>query len=542
MRLINTKTLTLHEFFDTKVPQYAILSHTWAKNEITFEDLKHATPLQTTQSSFNKIRNASACALGNHRLDWIWVDTACIDKSSSAELSEAINSMFKWYEESELCIVYLADVPSRPSIEEDDGNFRRSRYFTRGWTLQELIAPKTLMFYYDDWKQLGYRDGWERLLEDVTQIHMPALQCGKLERESFSIAQRMSWASGRQTTRPEDKAYCLLGIFNVNMPLLYGEGGSRAFVRLQEEIMKNSDDQSLFVWEHPDWNFNANYKTEPAGILASDPSYFARSRSVIPLPSSLERMPFNMTNKGLYIQLVTKQKELTSLVYAALDCARDYDFFERPRILLRPLSIEGEIFERMPKTEYWNIQDLDTYKPRTMYIRTEHLNRTAKFRTTWTALRFNFASLNKHGFKWILRKTGDYLESNNVGVVPICESNNGADPICFKKDSGAFKTIKIVAAYHVDNNGPPSITFRVSSGQNTFMLTPPGPQDRYEAEWILAEGDCNGGSGDATKTPIRYFVGIAWNREIGYDGLCSAVFTIEEWEEVNQAATNSEPP
>ena len=180
---------------------------------------------------------------------YIWVDTCCIDKSSSAELSEAINSMYKWYQNAEKCYAYLADVPTGADLWPKQSSFRRSRWFTRGWTLQELIAPSNLIFYSAEWLYLGTRYVLSSLLTEITGVDYTIL-AGARGIENASIAKKMSWASNRVTTRVEDIAYCLMGLFAVNMPMLYGEG-DRAFIRLQEEIIKNSDDQSLFAWIDP---------------------------------------------------------------------------------------------------------------------------------------------------------------------------------------------------------------------------------------------------------------------------------------------------
>jgi len=179
-------------------------------------------------------------------------DIVCIDKSSSAELSEAINSMFKWYRQSEVCYAYLEDVPPSPEPLGTTGKtismlgpaFAASRWFRRVWTLQELLAPSRVRFFDNKWGEIGERGDLSSVLEDVTGI-----EAGVLNGASFadiSIGHRMSWASQRETTRAEDMAYSLLGIFNINMPLLYGEG-HKAFIRLQEAIMNQSEDQSILA-------------------------------------------------------------------------------------------------------------------------------------------------------------------------------------------------------------------------------------------------------------------------------------------------------
>ena len=246
MRLLHTTNHKLEEFKAHEIPLYAILSHTWGENEVTFQDIKGADV--KNEERCKKIRNTCTIA-ADHGFDYVWIDTCCIDKTSSAELSEAINSMYRWYQESGVCYAYLADVLSKADDHQSiarSSEFSECRWFTRGWTLQELIAPSTVIFFDQKWQEIGTKSSLRQPISEITGIPDSILLGDDLERAS--IAQRMSWASGRESTRVEDGAYCLMGIFFVNMPLLYGEG-ERAFIRLQEEIIRVSDDHSLFAWE-----------------------------------------------------------------------------------------------------------------------------------------------------------------------------------------------------------------------------------------------------------------------------------------------------
>ena len=177
--------------------------------------------------------------------DWGWADTCCIDKTSSAELTEAINSMFYYYSHSEICYAYLSDVHS--DCDANSWSFQESRWHKRGWTLQELIAPKHVVFVREDWYRLGTKYELAYTLQRV--FNMPPASVLRFEEDisDMSIAQRMSWAARRDTTRVEDEAYCLFGLFDVNMPTLYGEGRN-AFYRLQEALMNTSPDTSIFAW------------------------------------------------------------------------------------------------------------------------------------------------------------------------------------------------------------------------------------------------------------------------------------------------------
>jgi hypothetical protein len=249
MRLINCKTLELEEFVGNSVPKYAILSHTWGREEVLFSDLPLHQASTRTKAGYYKIKCTCEQALRD-RLNFAWVDTCCINKSSSAELSEAINSMFRWYLSSSKCYAFLEDV-SAISFEK---SFSDSRWFTRGWTLQELIAPTDVVFYDKSWEMVGSRRKLARKISEITRVDSEVLGSGIIQSpwmntlDDFCVAKKMSWASYRETTRQEDQAYCLMGLFNINMPLLYGEG-NKAFVRLQEEIIKkNNEDDSILAW------------------------------------------------------------------------------------------------------------------------------------------------------------------------------------------------------------------------------------------------------------------------------------------------------
>ncbi|CAK7228143.1 hypothetical protein SEUCBS140593_006816 [Sporothrix eucalyptigena] len=355
MRLLNIYSRRLELFYDEKSIRYAILSHTWSDHEPTFQDF-----CQDPDSviSTSKIKGFLESVL--HREDesikYVWIDTICIDKTSSAELQEAINCMYRWYQNAVSCYAYLKDVDANPSkleppttpaiLEEEDRNNGKntatwssvdqaiinSRWFTRGWTLQELIAPSRIAFYDTSWFFVGakVRDKgrfmsptkpWNDRLatkDIIPQIHeatgIPVdILMGTRVLEEFSVGQRLSWASKRKTTREEDMAYCLMGLFGVNMPMLYGEGSS-AFFRLREEIMKNSDDHSLFAY---DYNLTPVFKTASsdrgerelslqhyAGCDCIEQLQMKSIREKLPVLSRTMEHHF-MTNKGLCIELDT---------------------------------------------------------------------------------------------------------------------------------------------------------------------------------------------------------------------------------------------
>jgi hypothetical protein len=243
MRLLKRRadgSFSLTAFTTSNVPRYAMLSHTWdADNqEVTYQDITRGAG--SSKTGYRKIEFCADQA-EEDRLEYFWVDSCCIDKSNSSELTEAINSMYRWYCEAAKCYVYLSDVSTdyqhRSSQHPWDQVFSQCRWFQRGWTLQELLAPSSVEFFSRDGQRLGDKGTLESQISQITGIASQALQGTPMSQ--FSIEERMSWAADRQTTKEEDKAYSLLGIFEVHMPLIYGEGQRNAFRRLREEIDKS---------------------------------------------------------------------------------------------------------------------------------------------------------------------------------------------------------------------------------------------------------------------------------------------------------------
>ncbi|KIW13295.1 hypothetical protein PV08_08483 [Exophiala spinifera] len=257
MRLLERKPngeFGFQEFAKGDVPAYAILSHTWLTDnneEISFHDVVAGTGKR--KAGWKMLEFCADKASGDG-LRYFWIDTCCIDKKNSSELSRAINSMFRWYQKAIRCYVYLTDVSlhdgqgtSQLDTSPWEAAFKKSRWFTRGWTLQELLAPAQVDFFSLEGDRLGSKLTLQDFIHDITGIPSAALKGAPLE--TFSRDERMSWASGRRTTEEEDHAYCLLGIFDVSMSLLYGEGQEKAYRRLQDEIDKiyRGHDSDQFV-------------------------------------------------------------------------------------------------------------------------------------------------------------------------------------------------------------------------------------------------------------------------------------------------------
>jgi hypothetical protein len=243
MRLLTSRShdeLKLTKDFVTEAPPYAILSHTWGpeNDEVLFEDLIRNVGI--SKVGYSKLLFC-ATQTAKDGLEYFWADTCCINKSSSSELSEAVNSMFRWYAQAVKCYVFLSDVHVGSSTTDAQAwlpSFESSRWFTRGWTLQELLAPASIDFFSADGAFLGNKKTLEPTIHKITKIPIEALRGCPLSQ--FTVQERLSWAADRHTRREEDQAYCLFGIFNVFLPLLYGEG-RRATDRLLREVATNAE-------------------------------------------------------------------------------------------------------------------------------------------------------------------------------------------------------------------------------------------------------------------------------------------------------------
>lgn len=290
MRLIDTETFALRVFSDDEIPPYAILSHTWGPDseELLLSDVqKGISKIPGKQESLGLTKFRKCCGQAKaDKFDYAWIDTCCINKTDLVELGEAINSMFRWYNLATVCYAYLSDVPVGDDPSAHGSRFRTSRWFTRGWTLQELLAPKHLRFYNSEWHCIGTKGSRCTVIQEITRVPRHIL-LGVAELHTASVAQRMSWAAQRKTKRAEDLAYCLLGIFGITMPMIYGEGGREAFFRLQEQIMKTTRDDSILAWGLDDKPSMSNPKTSGnesfvyGDILAASPLDFANSGEIV---------------------------------------------------------------------------------------------------------------------------------------------------------------------------------------------------------------------------------------------------------------------
>ncbi|KIY00461.1 uncharacterized protein Z520_04146 [Fonsecaea multimorphosa CBS 102226] len=368
MRLLNTKKFVIESFPSParpEIPDYVILSHRWRDQEITFEDFREAggnlDKLKVIEG-FDKILNCceKASSVG---FEYVWIDTCCINKNDQVELTEALNSMFHWYRRAQVCYAYMSDVPSNEDPLAEGSKFRQSKWFTRGWTLQELVAPQYVTFFGSDWEEIGTKSSFQDLITGITGI--PAQVLLTNQARDISVAQRMSWAAKRETAKVEDLAYCLLGLFNLNMTMAYGEGAN-AFRRLQLEIMKVSDDQTIFAWTGP-----GKGPHETRGLLAESPREFEHCADVSRYGDS---PAFAMTNKGINMKLpLIPQNDETFL--GVLSCQRNKEYSHPDQY---PMGIYLHRPDKRYPTSYVRVspwkteeirEDVSRYESKEIYVR-----------------------------------------------------------------------------------------------------------------------------------------------------------------------------
>lgn len=303
MRLLHAVDLKLKVIYDN-IPPYAILSHTWGKDEVSLQEVEDFDlSFLQTKAGFRKIQACCQKALYDG-LEYVWVDSCCIDKTNSTELSETINSMYRYFSDAVVCYTHLADVHAVADPTAPNAAFRRSKWFTRGWTLQELLVPPSLVFYSADWQEIGTRNSLSHVITEMTGIRISVLKRAyKNEQNDTCIGERMRWASNRKTTRIEDRAYSLLGIFGIFMPVIYGEG-SNAFVRLQEEIIRTHDDHTIFAWR-------SDGVKQTGALLAESPDAFSHFDGMRSVKIDNRVSPYGLTNAGLRINVPIVPVELS---------------------------------------------------------------------------------------------------------------------------------------------------------------------------------------------------------------------------------------
>jgi hypothetical protein len=484
MRLLSTSSWRLEDFTDNEIPKYAILSHRWEKEEITFQDLQLRATESATKKGWSKLRGCVEQAVKDG-FEWVWIDTCCIDKSSSAELSEAINSMFNWYKEAQVCYAYLSDVLYYPQlsgvslegwevedfadgvggdgegeenstsedgeVDEEEGeegggadeysSFRSSNWFTRGWTLQELLAPSELVFFDSHWRTIGERNEIWELVKEITGINV-------YDWRRSSVAQKMSWASKRETTRIEDRAYSLMGLFGVNMPPLYGER-EKAFIRLQLEILRISDDESIFAWR--------DSNDLSGGLLALSPNAFQLSGSRSRLEGN-DQPPYWMTNKGLCMERQLLRPKAYSInsddtFILPLQCSQG---FIQQGIVLK--YINGDQFARVSSGKLL-LLEFDAMEP--------EAKRTVYIRQTGDGFGFNLRNFPT-GYKFVFPTMP--LLSKGFAVTNQYASSN---PTNIWENIGGEGSTRQLAPLRGDPGGTGALEFTRLSGVDLTPLKPP---------------------------------------------------------------------
>ena len=340
MRLLNTSNLQFVHVPDSEIHhdknQYAILSHRWGadEDEVSFEDIQLSMDI-SRKKGLSKLKGFCKLAL-SEGCHYGWVDTCCINKGNSSELGEAINSMYRWYMGSKICIAYLEDVPQTQLLS--------SSWFDRGWTLQELIGPKTMIFCNHDWHIIGTKIELTAELSRKTRIPESVLSHAT-KPSACSVAQRMSWAAERTTTRVEDRAYSLMGLFDVYMPMIYGER-EKAFLRLQQHIVQKSKDESIFAWCT---EFPGNLKTY-SGLFAPSPSAYVHCSEIIQTRGSggfsevngelsipLKMAPHSMETYSALIHCTHSMETYSALLHCTHRAKPDHNV----SILIAPTSDEA---------------------------------------------------------------------------------------------------------------------------------------------------------------------------------------------------------
>ena len=301
--------------------KYAIFSHRWSSTgEPSFMDISHQTSIGANDG-WTKLLNFCKKAK-EHGCDFAWSDTCCINKTSSAELEEAIRSMYRWYSDAEVCIAYLEG-----SLSVKD--FRTEPWFTRGWTLQELLAPRKIKFYGKGWDPILPETSFEandkahydlsNAIEQITRI--PRYQLVNFRPGCYRVWEKLLWASRRTTTRTEDIAYCLIGILDISMPVAYGEGGW-AFHRLMETVLQRCNEPEIFAWIGQPSPHSLVLPSSPACYQGIWDIETARELHLLPshdwqvLPawnSNIGDRTFTSTIHGLEVELLIVEVEMVAV-------------------------------------------------------------------------------------------------------------------------------------------------------------------------------------------------------------------------------------
>ncbi|KAI6007493.1 hypothetical protein EDC04DRAFT_2611339 [Pisolithus marmoratus] len=325
MYLLNVATQQLEDIHELR--PYAILSHALQAGETVYFH-QVGTESVRMQPGYEKVETCCEPARQGG-LKYIWTDTCCANANNSAAYTETTTLAYTWYQQAHVCYTYLDDVDGSEDSREKHSTFKRSRWFRLTWTLGELSAPKHVLLR-------------ERLDNDRNEgrpfecIHRDALEYPERV-PCFSIATRMSWARGRTSTKHEDRVYALMGLFGVNLPILYGEGETRTFLKLQNEILKTTDDQSIFAW-HSAGGASTSSEYHSSGLLADTSKCFADCGNIQQIPydqwsrycaehfcsknAAYPQLDILPSCRGVQATLPVRQRGLGGGLDALLACAR----------------------------------------------------------------------------------------------------------------------------------------------------------------------------------------------------------------------------
>ena len=423
MRVINTETLRFEDIAEEN--KYAVLSHRWSaasEDEVSYVDIAESRDI-SHKAGFAKFQGfcSLAAKLGCR---YGWDDTCCINKGDPSEVTEAINSMYRWYQYSHICIVYLEDVVEKNQM-------MGSSWFDRGWTLQELIGPGATSLYNRDWNLIGTKDELLSTLSGKTGVPEDVLS-HRNKPSTCSVAQRMSWAATRETTRIEDRAYSLLGIFGVSMTPIYGER-EKAFLRLQRAIIEESKDESIFAWAMSTGAEDDESRTY-TGLFAPSPFNFLNCGDVNSIRGS---KGFSVTNGELSMTLRTLPHSMETY-YAILNCCRKGNLDDRIAILVSRLVTENE-YVRVAKTIPGGLGLISPSKAVSL-----------KERLIRVSLEPSEAPLNRvYGF-WLrtfeppghqdcqMRVLSRSKQSSNLNILSLAEEQHGTAGIIHMKSSAHY--------------------------------------------------------------------------------------------------------
>jgi len=291
---------------------------------VTYQDSEDRTFFR--KRGFRKIKESCRIAL-EANYSWVWLDTCCIDKRNFTELNEAINAMYKWYQKASLCIAYLFD------YAHGHNELASSSWFTRCWTLQELIAPLRVEFYDQNWKHFGSKNNLCEEIAAITWINVDVLRCRASPTTTCTVAERLSWASKRNASRVEDEAYSLLGLFDLSMPTLYGSG-RKAFQMFLEEVLRRTGDVTPLIWSKS----MAPHETSLSGLLPRSPAFYTSRRCARTITSSSRSL--SVVADGLELDVLTIPYTLGTYL-CILDC-EPADDGTQSAILLVQLANGGQ--------------------------------------------------------------------------------------------------------------------------------------------------------------------------------------------------------